>query len=176
MKAWGRLLAAAGAVLVVLAVPAGASAAPRAHRRHIQVIEPRAGANLLLGTHGGYKVGVVFEEPDVAQLIVSKVDLSRLASTETRYGAHFRGSLRGGHVTADFGKVGSLSVRFRPQGKAREERPLKGCEGRPGWNEPGRWVGRVSLRGEGGYFAVSTGSAKGISTAAPGSAATSNTR
>jgi len=163
VKAEGRLAAVLGTVLCVLAlaVPAGAAARGGVHPRHVQVIEPRAAANLLLGTHGGYKVGVVFQEPDDAQLIVTKLDLSRLASEETRYGAHFHGSLRGGHVTADFGKVGSLSVRFHPQGKAREKRPLKGCEGRPGRNETGRWVGRVSLRGEGGYFAVSTGSAKG---------------
>jgi hypothetical protein len=164
VKAEGRLLAVVGAVLALLALaaPAGAAAARGgAHPRHVQVIEPRAAASLLLGTHGGYKVGVLFQEPDDAQLIVTKLDLSRLASEETRYGAHFRGSLRGGRVTADFGKVGSLSVRFHPRGRAREERPIKGCEGRPGRNEAGRWVGRVSLRGEGGYFAVSAGSAKG---------------
>jgi hypothetical protein len=162
VKAEGRLAIAVGAVLFVLALmaPAGA-AAGGAHPRHVQVIEPRAAASLLLGTHGGYKVGVVFEEPDVAQLIVDKVDLSRLASEETRYGAHFRGSLRGGRVTADFGKVGSLAVRFRPRGSAREERPLKQCEGKPAMGESGRWVGRISLHGEGGYFAVSNGSANG---------------
>jgi hypothetical protein len=69
--------------------------------------------------------------------------------------------LLGGSVAADFGAVGSIAVRFRPMGAPRERDPLKGCEGSPSRREPGRWVGKISLRGEGGYFAVSTGTAKG---------------
>lgn len=160
VKARGSLLAAA-AVLIALAAPAGASARTNAHRRHVEVHQPTVAANLLLGSHGGYQVGVVFEEPDLAMLIVSRSDQSRLGVEETKYGTHFHGSLPGGHVTADFGAVGSLAVRFRPAGAVRERRPLDGCEGRPSRSESGRWVGKVSLHGEGGYFAVSTGSAEG---------------
>lgn len=64
-------------------------------------------------------------------------------------------------MTADFGSVGSVAVRFRGGGTVREGRPLKGCEGKPFRSEAGRWVGKVLLRGEGDYFTVSTGSAVG---------------
>jgi hypothetical protein len=159
VKAWGALPAAA-AVLIALAAPAGASASAHAHRRHIEVHQPTVGAGLALGSHGGYKIGIVFEEPDLALLVVHRFDRSRLGVEETRYGAHFHGSI-GGRLTADFGPVGSIAVRFRPDGAVHEGRSFKGCEGKPARSESGHWVGKVSLRGEGGYFAISTGSAKG---------------
>jgi hypothetical protein len=161
VKAWGRLFAAAGAVLIVLAMAAGASGAPRAHRRHVQVTHPEAAANLLLGRHGGYQLGILFEEPDLAVLVVHRFDKSTLGVEETTYGAHFHGSLLGGRVTANFGAVGSISARFRPGAGAHDVRLPKRCEGKAPRREPGRWVGGASLRGEGGYFAVATGSAKG---------------
>ena len=148
-------------VLCALAVPAGASARGGAHRRHIQVIQPTTEASLKLGTHGGYTIGVAFEEPDLAVLSVQRFDGSRFGVEETNYGAHFHGSLVGGRVTADFGAVGSVAVRFRPAGPVKEERLPRMCEGRPSRSESGRWVGKVSLRGEGGYFAVSNGAAAG---------------
>jgi hypothetical protein len=160
VKARGVLLAA-GAVLVALAVPAGAAARVGVHHRHIEVIPPSAGASVKLGIHGGYQIRVEFEEPDLAVLSVQKFDWSRLGVEETNYGAHFRGSLVGGRVTADFGAVGSFAVRFRPAGPVKKERLPRMCEGRPSRIESGRWVGKFSLRGEGGYFAISTGLAKG---------------
>jgi hypothetical protein len=145
----------------VLALAAGASAAPRAHRRHIEVRRPTAAAGLNLGTHDGYLTSLHFEEPDLATLVVGKLDLSHVRVAATTYGAHFHGSLVGGRVTADFGAIGSVAVRFRPGGAARERRPFKGCEGKSSRSESGRWVGNLSLHGEGGYFTVSTGSAGG---------------
>jgi hypothetical protein len=73
VKAWGALPAAV-AVLIALAAPLGAAAATNAHRRHVEVEPPTAGANLLLGTHGGYEIGIAFGEPDLAMLIVHKFD------------------------------------------------------------------------------------------------------
>jgi hypothetical protein len=160
VKAWGILLTA-GAVLVALAVPAGASARGGVHGRHVEYRRPTVGARVQLGTHGGYRMAIEFEEPDQAVLIVGNLDLSRLAGWSTRYGAHFRGSLSGGRVSADFGPVGSIAVRFRPDGAARTGRPVRGCEGKRPRTESGRWVGKISLRGEGGYFAVRTGSSAG---------------
>lgn len=161
MKAWARLVTASGVVLLALVTAAGASAAPRAHRRHIEVRQPTTVASLQLGTDAGYEIAVTFDEPDLAVLAVRKLGVAGRGSEETRYGAHFHGSLVDGRVTADFGTTGALAVRFRPRGPARERPPLKGCEGKPFRSEPGRWVGKVAVRGEGGYFAVSTGSAAG---------------
>lgn len=117
MKAWGRLLAAAGAVLFLLATAAGASAASRAHRRHVQVFPASNDAVLYLGEHDGYEIGVSFKEPDNAILFVETFDQERQVYTSTAYGAHFRGSLPFGRLRAHFGRVGSISVRFRPEGK-----------------------------------------------------------
>jgi hypothetical protein len=114
-----------------------------------------------LGKHRGYRVTVAFREPDVAILTVSRSDAARLGEEETKYGAHFRGSLAGGRVRADFGAIGSIDVRFHRQGPAEKAELLKECDGKLPLFETGRWVGKVSLRGEGGYFAVSTGSAAG---------------
>jgi hypothetical protein len=161
MKAGGRLIAAAGAVLLVLALAAGASAAPNAHPRHVEVIPPSVQGGLKLGTHGGYRVNLAFRDPDVAILTVSRFEAARLGSVETKYGTHFRGSLSGGRVRADFGAIGSIDVRFHRSGSARKVELLKECDGKVPRQESGRWVGKVSLRGEGGYFAVSTGSAAG---------------
>lgn len=160
VKAWGRLLAAAGAVLFLLVMAASASGASP-HRRHVEVLRPTAVASLLLGIHGGYRIGILFEEPDLAMLVVAKRDKSHFGVQETTYGTHFHGSLTGGHVSADFGAVGSVAVRFHPDGVVTERRPFKGCEGKDSRSESGRWVGRISLHGEGDYFAIATGSAGG---------------
>lgn len=64
-------------------------------------------------------------------------------------------------MTADFGPVGSIAVRFRPDGKVRERPVPKPCEGRPFRSEAGHWVGKVALRGEGGYFETLAGVAAG---------------
>lgn len=160
VKARG-LVVVAGTVLLALAVAAGASARVHVHRRHVEVRPPSAGAELVLGTHGGYRISVVLEEPDLAMLIARKVDPSRFGVEETRYGAHFGGSLLGGRVTAGFGRVGSIAVRFRRRATISEPHPPEGCEGRPPQRESGRWTGNVALRGEGHYFAVATSSAAG---------------
>ena len=162
VKARGRLVVATWVVLLALAIPAAASARVGAHRRHVQVIPPTAAGDLLFGTHGGYQVGVRLEEPDLAVLVVEKDSLAKLAVQRTSYGAHFRGSLAAGRVSADFGPVGSISVRFRPGGPVREGKLDKACEGKPWRREAGHWVGKVSLHGEGGYFAVSTAAANGL--------------
>ncbi|MBN9621760.1 MAG: hypothetical protein J0H06_02225 [Actinobacteria bacterium] len=159
MKARGSLLAA-GAVLIALLLPAGAAARVGAHQRHVEVVAPTNWSNLLLGNHDGYTVGVVLEEPDLAVLTAVKYDRKRIGVEETQYGTHFKGSLAAGRLSADFGPIGSLAVRFQPGG-TKERQPPKGCEGKSSRREAGRWVGKVSLRGEGGYFAVSAGSAEG---------------
>jgi hypothetical protein len=161
MKSTG-ILSVACAVLITLALPAGASARGGPQRRHVQVIEPTTNASIDLGSHGGYRASITLEEPDLAVLSVSKVNFARLAIEQTTYGAHFRGSLPGGRVTADFGAVGSISVRFSPGGKVREGPHLKACEGSPWRREAGSWRGKISLHGEGGYFDVASHATPGL--------------
>jgi hypothetical protein len=152
VKVWGRLLAASAAALVALALPAGAAAVPRAHHRHFQVFPARSEAGMYLGGQDGYELGVAFTEPDLAVLFVDRFEDESEAFVSTLYGAHFQGSLRAGRLHADFGAVGSVSVHFRPDGKVRVAKRKRNCTGSPGRLEDGRFVGRISLRGEGGYF------------------------
>jgi hypothetical protein len=145
----------------MLAIPAGASAAPKAHRRHIQVFPASSQAFMYLGEQDGYGIGIVFKEPDQAVLQVFRFEEGSEVDALTNYGAHFHGSLPYGRLRADFGAVGSVSVRFRPGGKVRSGKSKSNCTGRPGRNEDGTFVGRVSLRGEGGYFHVAAKRANG---------------
>jgi ribosomal protein L35AE/L33A len=155
------VLAATGVALLALALAAGAFAAPGAHPRHVAIVPPSTRGDIELGKHGGYRVSVELEDPDLAILTVSRFEASRLGAEQTRYGAHIQGSLAAGRVKADFGAIGSIDVRFRREGPPRTVELLKGCDGRQPVREPGRWVGKLSLRGEGGYFKASTGAAAG---------------
>jgi hypothetical protein len=155
-------LLAAGAVLIALAAPTGAAARTNAHRRHVEVRQPTSAATIYLGEHDGYEIGIRLEEPGLAELSVFKfVGTEQRAYVGTTYGAHFHGSPARGRVTARFGSVGSISVRFRPDGKGRTGRRAKNCRGARPRDEFGSFDGRISLRGEGGYFEVSSRSARG---------------
>ncbi|HKZ13721.1 MAG TPA: hypothetical protein VJL81_07745 [Solirubrobacterales bacterium] len=155
MKAWGRLFAAA-AVLVALAVAAAsASASSEAHPRHVEFRPPTSHAFLFLGERDGYEFALSFTEPDYAILEAVAFDPETQAGVSTTYGAHFQGSLVGGQVRARFGAIGSIALRFIPDGKVRPGRRGKNCEGRSPREESGRFVGRISLRGEGDYFRFS---------------------
>lgn len=140
---------------------AGASAASRAHRRHVQVLPASNDALLYLGEREGYEIGVSFKEPDHAILFVGTLDQERQIYTSTAYGAHFRGSLPFGRLRAHFGRVGSISVRFRPEGKGRSGQEGDSCAGRRPREESGSFVGHISLRGEGDYFQIASSKAEG---------------
>jgi hypothetical protein len=159
VKARGSLVVAAAAVLIALSVPAGAVARP--HRRHVEVRQPTSSAHLFLGDQDGYDVGMAFEEPGFAVLYVDVLDQWTQGYVETTYGAHLRGSLARGKLRARFGSVGSVSLRFRPDGKLRRGHHGKNCEGPRPRREGGHFIGRISLRGEGDYFAVSARRASG---------------
>jgi hypothetical protein len=58
--------------------------------------------------------------------------------------------------------VGSVAVRFRPDGTVRERGLPRHCEGPPLRREAGHWIGKIDLHGEDGYFAVSTGAVPGV--------------
>jgi hypothetical protein len=140
--------------MLVLAMAAAASAATHAQPRHVEIIPPTNRAILYLDRHGSTEVGLFLEEPDTALLVAGKFDRKTRQSGWTIYGAHFDGSLPRGRITARFGSVGSISLRFHPAGRGREGRPEEGCRGRPRTEESGNFVGSVHLRGEGGYFNV----------------------
>jgi hypothetical protein len=160
VKARGRLVCA-GTIVLALVLAPGAAAKTNAHRRHVEVRPPTSRGALYLGERDGYELGITFARPDLAILFAETLDRETQALASTAYGAHFQGSLTGGKVTARFGAIGSISVRFRPEGKARIGRRGKGCDGPSPRDEGGSFVGRIALRGEGGYFHVAARRAEG---------------
>lgn len=162
VRARGSLVVAAGVLLLALVFAPGAAARQSPHHRHVEVQPATTQGSVVLEKRGGLSVGVTFAEPHEAVLEVGRVDEKTKAITMTSYGARFQGSLLGGRVRARFGSIGSISLRFRPEGKPGYGRHLfKQCRGARPREEKGSFVGHVSLRGEGGYFHVSTSSAKG---------------
>jgi hypothetical protein len=160
VKARGCLVAAA-AVLLALAGASGAAARVAPHRRHTEVLHATAAGQVGLGNHGGFNMAINFQEPGLAILDVASVSFKTLTVNSSEYGAHFHGSLAGGTVRARFGRIGSIALRFRPAGKPHLGRRPKGCRGPRPRSEDGSFVGTISLRGEGGYFHVSTHEARG---------------
>ncbi|HEX4305739.1 MAG TPA: hypothetical protein VHZ54_06880 [Solirubrobacterales bacterium] len=149
-------MVAAGAMLLALVPVAGASASSRAHRRHIEVREPSSSGYVYLGERDGYEIALSLEEPDIAVLSVDEFDTETQDGAVTRYGARFHGSLPFGRLRARFGSLGTVSLRFRPDGKRRFSKNEGNCSGRPPRDERGYFVGRISLRGEDDYFHIST--------------------
>ena len=62
--------------------------------------------------------------------------------------------------TANFGKVGKISVRFQPIGKPSRFRDDE-CSGAPHTDRRGVFVGTIRFRGEGGFSSFSTRRVKG---------------
>jgi hypothetical protein len=84
-----------------------------------------------------------------------------LTSVTSRYVVHVKGTLARGGVRARFGSLGSLSLRFRPNGRVREHHMQRGCKGPPPVTEYGTFVGHVSFDGEGDYLHASFGRGRG---------------
>jgi len=160
VKARGFIVAAVAAV-VALACAGGAAARVAPHRRHVEVRRAQTSGQIVLGKHGGFDVALDLQEPHLAILQVGSVDDKGLSVDSTTYGAHFRGSLVGGTVRARFGGIGSIALRFHPAGKRHYFRREMNCQGPRPRSEAGIFVGKVSLRGEAGYFRVVTAKARG---------------
>jgi len=165
VRARGCLVVAAGALLLALVFAGGAAARVNAHSRHghhVEVHKAFADGSVSLGEHDGYQVEVGFRAPHEALLYVGKLDKKSQVISQTTYGAHFQGSLVGGRVSARFGPIGSLSLRFRPGSKKPHLGHLeKHCTGAKPRSEFGSFVGHLELHGEGGYFDVSADGGSG---------------
>jgi hypothetical protein len=113
-----------------------------------------------LGTIDGYQIGLYMPTERVAILYVSQSRVTRKGKGSLfsyAYAVPNRRSLAHGVIRARFGSLGSLSLRFHPNGHVRKDDPQQGCVGRPALTESGRFVGHASFHGEGGYlhFALS---------------------
>lgn len=73
--------------------------------------------------------------------------------TSTRYDLR-GGSVAGGKVSADLGKLGRFDLRFVPVGRSKPISIPSWCTGPEGSWQPGYLVGRARFRGERGYTQV----------------------
>jgi hypothetical protein len=70
-------------------------------------------------------------------------------------------------LRARFGRFGLISVRFKPSGKVRRNRPPERCEGKAAVARSGVFVGTIRFRGEDGYVDVDAERAKGSASTTP---------
>jgi hypothetical protein len=107
----------------------------------------------------GYEISVGGYEA-TAVMDATKVDPADGRKMWSTYIA--RGTLSSTAIDADFGAVGSASMRFRPSGKATYGKRHRGCVGPDRYTtQYGVFVGSVRFRGEGGYSSATVHRVKG---------------
>ena len=70
-------------------------------------------------------------------------------------------------IGARFGNRGRVSVKFKPSGRMKRERPPKRCKGKPRITRFGIFVGTIRFAGEGRYTEVDAGRARGSTGTSP---------
>jgi hypothetical protein len=138
--------------LFLLAFPLAASARPTATPSP-GAQAPTHLARFSLRSSGGYKVSV--------SALGKSVDLE--VSRGSAYSAYF-GQRQGNakRLSATFGELGRVSVRFHPSGKVIRSQPQSGCKGPDHFTtRAGVFVGQIRFSGEGGYTSLNAHRAKG---------------
>jgi hypothetical protein len=163
MRRRGLWLIGLGAI--VLAMPAGAAAAPKSHRPQREIQQPTTSATVYLGKVGGYEIGISSRGSHIAILWVDRIgegEVGLNAFAQTGYAVRPRRSIGSGVLRAHFGSIGSIDLRFRPSGKTRVGHLARHCRGRSPQLEYGEYRGTISLRGEDGYFEIHAKRAPGV--------------
>ncbi len=156
-------------VVAVLIAVAGTAQAKVSQRTNFEVQPANTSGFVDLGKVGRYRAGLFMPNDRVAMLYLSRRKMKGkwevLSSSVSVYAVHSRRSLARGVIRARFGSLGSVSLRFHPNGRVREGgSQQRECEGPPSFTEFGRFVGRATFRGEDDYFHFSLpGGSGGIS-------------
>jgi hypothetical protein len=114
---------------------------------------------LRLGKERGYRAFLYMPNRRVVlfyAIRIERLEDDSFGFSYAIYAARNRGNLRHGVVRARFGSLGQAFLRFRRDGRVRRNDPGSDCEGRAETYEYGSFVGRLSFRGEGGFFDVSS--------------------
>lgn len=156
-------------VTAALMAITGTAQAKLDRRTNLEVQPANTSAIVNLGKAGHYRIGLVMPSERVAIFYlygfkVRKKEKELLAAYSAAYAVHSRSSLASGVIKARLGSLGSFSLRFRPNGKVRKDRPQQGCVGRPALVEYGRFVGRARFHGEDHYLHLSRSGGKGTVT------------
>jgi len=135
-----------------------------------------AGALIYLGRSHGYGVGLSIPDSKIAVLYAYRIGDAEAVEggdqppvfLQTAYAVRVKGNLlRRGLVRAVFPSIGKVSLHFKPSGKRRSHLQRGRCHGKPQVTEYGTLRGKVALKGEGGYFEITTRSAGGALTQVP---------
>ncbi len=153
------LLAVGLMVATVLLAATGAGGAKLQGAGKVEVQRANTAGFLRLGKARGYRNFLYM--PNKRVVLFYAIRIQRLKDdafglTYSIYATRNRGNLEHGVVRARFGSMGRASLRFRPSGRVREDDPQAGCEGGAETVEFGSFAGRLSFRGEGNYFHVSS--------------------
>lgn len=153
---------ATATLLVALAGTAEAKPGPRAS---FEVQPAVTSGSVDLGKSGGYRFNLSMPTDRIAIFSISGYEIKgdRGSILSSIYVMHNRRSLAHGVIRARLGSRGSFFLRFRPNGQVRRRRVQRGCDGPPPVTDLGRFVGRATFHGEGGYLHFSlSGGAGGI--------------
>jgi hypothetical protein len=150
----GRLVVAGFAAAAMLFVITGVAQARPVHRASFETQPANTAGSVDLGRSGDYEIYFYMPTSRVAIFAVSKFDITgdRGVIFANAYAVHNQRSLARGEIRARLGSRGTVSLRFRPNGRVRTRRLQEGCKGQPSSTEYGRFVGHVTFHGEGGYL------------------------
>jgi len=113
------------------------------------------------GPHGVYDVGLAIPSDHAAVLRVSGGRTHELPFAQwAKYAARPLRPLSSGVLRVEFGAIGSVTLRFRPE-EVKLGRHRRGCVGPRPRVERGTYRGAISLRGENGYFQLHRVEAEG---------------
>jgi hypothetical protein len=156
----GRLTLVA-VCLAVAAVLLGAAGAGQARQRsdgQVEVQREQTVGFLRLGRENGYQLYLYMPTKRIVMFYATRSEGKHdLASFRySIYAVRNQGDLEQGVVRARFGSLGRVDLRFQPNGRLERRAAPSGCEGRPRTSRRGRFVGRLSFRGNGNYFHISS--------------------
>jgi len=113
------------------------------------------------GPHAIYEVRLVIPNDHAAVLEVSGGRIHELPFSQwAKYAARPLRPLSSGVLSAEFGAIGSIALRFHPE-EVEWGQHRRGCVGPRPRVERGTYRGTISLRGENGYFQMHRVEAKG---------------
>jgi hypothetical protein len=129
------------------------------HRR-AQVTVPRSSSLSQFNLDAnGYRVVVAGVEETVVVEVERKRD-KKFKRAITAYVA--RGTVSSSRISASFGSLGKVDVRFKPSGKVEKSKPRRHCRGPNHFTSRlGVFVGKIDFPGENGYLSAKAHRAKG---------------
>lgn len=144
---------------MLAAAPSSADSPVQEDGKEVQL--PNTSGGIELPRYRGYRISLATASDHLVRLSVVRLLQPELgAYARAYYAVRPTTPLSSGVLRADFGGIGSVTLRFHPKNREVGEN-RKRCKGHRPVTERGTYHGTVELRGEGGYFEVATRTAPG---------------